>query len=110
VRGRELLVERETDGLDRNVCGTGLLEEGSEDSGWDVTTTANGDHELRLEVLEDTHGSLLTELVHLEKLSVIVFLFYQLSSTVQQLSSMAEEEGSLEGELLQARVIIPGCK
>ena len=65
MSGWELFVERETDGLDGNVWGAALLEERSEDSRWDISTSTDGDHELWLEVCEDALGRLLTELMHL---------------------------------------------
>lgn len=71
ARGRrwELFVEREPDGLDGDVWGAALLEEGSEDARRDVATTADGDHELRVEVIENLRGGFLTELMDLKTVS-----------------------------------------
>ena len=48
----ERLVEGQTNGLDRDVGRAGLLQKRAQDTGGNVTTTADGDHELRLEVIE----------------------------------------------------------
>lgn len=61
----ERLVERETNGLDRNVGVAGALEERAQDTGGNVATTANGDHELGVEGLEDLGSDLLAQVVHL---------------------------------------------
>lgn len=61
----EGLVQREADGLDGDVGRSGLLEERAQDTSRDVATTADGDHELRLELLEDLGSGLLAELVDL---------------------------------------------
>lgn len=61
----ELLVQGQTDGLDRDVWAAGLLEEGAEDAGGDVAASADGDHEVRLELGEDGDGGLLAEFVYL---------------------------------------------
>lgn len=61
----EFLVQGEADGLDGNVGGAGGLQEGSEDAGWNVTTTSDGNHEMRLEVIKDLLPSLLTKFVDL---------------------------------------------
>lgn len=63
----EGLVERQANSLDRDVGAAGLLEEGSQDAGGHVTTAADGDHEVGLEVVEDVRGGLLAELVDLEE-------------------------------------------
>lgn len=65
--GGEGLVEGQANGLDGDVGGAGGLQEGPQDTRGHVTTTANGDDEMRLEVLEDVGGGLLAELVNLEK-------------------------------------------
>lgn len=85
----ELFVKGETDGLDGDVGAVRLLEERTEevvsrgifgfgglemglggcvpeDTRRDVTTTANGDHKVRLELIEDLVCCLLAELVDLE--------------------------------------------
>lgn len=62
----EGLVERQANSLDRDVGAAGLLEEGSQDAGGHITTAADGDHEVGLEVVEDVRGGLLAELVDLE--------------------------------------------
>ena len=89
--GAEGLIEGEADGLDGNVGRPRLLQERSEqeqsaatstvgvdgdehtpeNARRDVTATANGDHELRLEVIQDALGRVLAQLVHLAALSVI---------------------------------------
>lgn len=61
----ELLVEGETDSLDGDVGGAGLLEEGSKDTGGNVATTADSDDQLGLE-LEELDGGLLAQVVHLK--------------------------------------------
>ena len=61
----EGLVQGETDRLDGNIGRAGLLQEAAENARRDVTATANGDHELGLEVGEDLLGGLLAQLVHL---------------------------------------------
>lgn len=61
----EGLVEREADGLDRDVGAVGALEEGAEDAGGDVAAAADGDHEVGLAGGEDLGGGLLAELVDL---------------------------------------------
>lgn len=61
----ERLVQREADGLDGDVGRSGLLEERAQDSRRDVAAAADGDHELRLEVLEDLGSGLLAQLVDL---------------------------------------------
>lgn len=63
--GAQVLVEGETDGLDRNVGVARLAKEGSEDTGWDVTATADGDHKVRLEVVEDLLSRCTAKLVDL---------------------------------------------
>lgn len=55
----ELFVEGETDSLDRDVGVTRLLEEGSQDTCGHVTTAADGDYELGLEVAENVGGGIL---------------------------------------------------
>lgn len=37
---------------------------------WDVATAADGDHELRLEVIENALSRVLAQLVHLTKMSI----------------------------------------
>lgn len=61
----ERLVERETDGLDGDVGRAGALKERADDAGRNVATTANGDHELGVEGLEDLRSDLLAHVVHL---------------------------------------------
>ena len=61
----ERLVERKADGLDGDVGRTGALEERAQDTGGNVATTANGDHELGVEGLEDLRSDLLAQVVHL---------------------------------------------
>ena len=61
----ELLVEGETNSLDGDVGRAGLLEEGSQDTGGDVATTADSDDQLGLE-LEELDGGLLAQVVHLK--------------------------------------------
>lgn len=61
----ERLVQREADGLDGDVGGSGLLEERAQDTRRDVAAAADGDHELRLEILEDFGSGLLAQLVDL---------------------------------------------
>lgn len=68
----ERFVEGETDGLDGDVGSATLLEERSEDSSRDVTTTADGDQKLGLEVGEELLSGLLAHLVHLEGMSAKV--------------------------------------
>ena len=63
----ELLVQGQTNGLDGDVGRAGLLKERSQDTGRDVTTTSDGDHELGLEFGEELGGRLLAELVYLFK-------------------------------------------
>lgn len=46
----QLLVQRQADGLDRDVGAARLLEERPQDARGHVTAAANGDHQLRLEV------------------------------------------------------------
>jgi len=58
-------VEGETDGLDGDVGSAALLEERSEDSSRDVTTTTDGDQKLGLEVGEELLSGLLAHLVHI---------------------------------------------
>jgi hypothetical protein len=65
--GGKALIQRQANGLDGNVGVAGLLEETTEDTGRYVTTTANGDDQLRLNVLQDLRSRLLAELVHLRK-------------------------------------------
>lgn len=65
VVSRQALVEREADGLDRDVGRAGLLEERPQDACRHVATAADGDHELRLEPLQDRARGFLAELVHL---------------------------------------------
>lgn len=54
--GAEGLVERETDGLDGDVGVAGFLEEGAQNACRHVATAANGDHEVRGEVIENAVG------------------------------------------------------
>lgn len=63
--GRELLVQRQPDGLDGDVGVAGALEEGPQDARGDVSAAADGDHQLRVDLLEELGRCLLTELVHL---------------------------------------------
>jgi cytochrome c len=65
-------VEGETDGLDGDVGSAALLEERSEDSSRDVTTTTDGDQKLGLKVGEELLSGLLAHLVHLEGMSARV--------------------------------------
>lgn len=80
IAATEILVEGETDGLDGDVGVAGALEEGSTRSVWstcvgdldipknagrDVTTTADSDHQIGVEVLEDLFGRGLAQLVDL---------------------------------------------
>ena len=60
------LVEGQADGLDGDVGLAGLLEERAEDAGRDVTATADGNHELGLEVREDPVGRDLAVVVYLD--------------------------------------------
>lgn len=62
----ELLVERQANGLDGNVGHAGLLEEGSQNTRGYIATTADGNHQLRLMVVEYVLSRLLTELMDLE--------------------------------------------
>lgn len=62
---RQLLVERQTDGLDGDVGRSGALEEGAQHTCGDVAAAADGDHELRVELIEDLGRSFLAELVDL---------------------------------------------
>lgn len=66
VAAAEGLVERQADGLDGDVGAARLLEEGPQDARGHVAPAADGDHEVRLEVVEDVGGGLLAELVDLE--------------------------------------------
>lgn len=61
------LVEGEADGLDGDVGASWLLEEGAEDASGDVAAAADGDDEVRLEVVQDGRGGLLAQLVDLLK-------------------------------------------
>jgi hypothetical protein len=63
--GTERLVQRKANSLDGDVGVAGLLEERSEDASGNVATTADGDHEVRLALLEDARTGLLAHLVHL---------------------------------------------
>lgn len=63
----ELLVQGQANSLDGNVGRAGLLEERSEDTGGNVTTTSDSDHELGLELGQQLGGRLLAELVYLFK-------------------------------------------
>jgi hypothetical protein len=63
--GTEGLVQRKANSLDGNVRAAGLLEERSEDARRNVATTTNGDHEVRLALIEDARACLLAQLVHL---------------------------------------------
>lgn len=63
--GTERLVQREANSLDRDVRAAGGLEERSEDARRDVATTANGDHEVRLALVENARAGLFAQLVHL---------------------------------------------
>lgn len=62
---RQLLVERQPDGLDGDVGGSGALEEGAQHARGHVATTADGDHELWVELIEDLWRSFLAKLVDL---------------------------------------------
>lgn len=72
----EALVQRETDRLDGNVGAAGLLEERAEDTGGDVATTADGDHKLRLDGLEELGSSFLAEFVYLVGVSGLVLSWF----------------------------------
>lgn len=61
----ERLVKRQTNGLDGDVGRPRLPEERAQDASRDVTATADGDHELRLEVGQQLGRRLLAQLVHL---------------------------------------------
>lgn len=61
----EGLVEGETDGLDGDVGRAGALEERANDTGGDVATTADGDHQLGVECLENGRSDVLAHVVHL---------------------------------------------
>jgi hypothetical protein len=80
--GAELFVEGETDGLDGDVGRAGLLEEGPgvvlswcvgnavglrvpENARGDIASTADGDHEVGLELIEDLVRRFLAQLVDL---------------------------------------------
>lgn len=65
IRG-QALVQRQTDSLDGDVGAAGLLEEAPQDPRGDVATATDGDHELRLEGLEDLRRGLLAEFVDLD--------------------------------------------
>lgn len=67
----ERLVERETDGLDGDVGRAGALEERAQDTGGNVATTANGDHELGVEGLEDLGSDLPAQVVHLIRQDIV---------------------------------------
>lgn len=102
----EILVQGETDSLDGDVGVTGALEERTmrnkransqfcllffvreyissrlyvnspEDTSRNVTTATNGDHKVRVEVLENGIGRLLAQLVHLD-FAVSIFWFIPL--------------------------------
>lgn len=57
------LVQGEADGLDGDVGRAGALEERAQDSRGHVAAAADGDDELRLEVIEDLGSGLLAQLV-----------------------------------------------
>ncbi len=61
----QALVQRQADGLDRDVGAAGLLKERAQDAGGNVAAAADGDHQLRLELGKDLRRRLLAQLVHL---------------------------------------------
>jgi hypothetical protein len=61
----QLLVQRQADGLDGDVGAAGLLEERAQDPRGHVAAAADGHHQLRLEVGQDTRRRLLAQVVHL---------------------------------------------
>jgi hypothetical protein len=67
--GTERLVQRKANSLDGNVRAAGGLEERSENARGDVATTADGDHEVRLALIENARPGLLAQLVHLWNIS-----------------------------------------
>lgn len=56
VAAAQGLVQRQTDGLDGDVGAAGFLEEGPQDARGHVAPAADGNHEMRLEVVEDVGG------------------------------------------------------
>jgi hypothetical protein len=69
--GTERLVQRKANSLDGNVRAAGGLEERSENARGDVATTADGDHEVRLALIENARAGLLAQLVHLWNISAL---------------------------------------
>ena len=61
----ERLVQRQADGLDGDVGAAGLLEERAQDPRGHVAATADGHHQVGLEVGQDLGRDLLAQLVHL---------------------------------------------
>lgn len=106
-----MLVEGETDGLDGDVGAAGLLEEGSrvvtlascifgvqgtrgglpQNARRDVASTANGDHEVGLELIEDLLGRLLTELVDLFGENLLVW--YSRSGFIERCAVTGYQSG-----------------
>jgi hypothetical protein len=67
VSRRQGLVERQTNGLDRDVGRARLLQERSKNARRHISTSTNGDHQLRLELFEDSWSSFLTQFVDLAR-------------------------------------------
>ena len=64
---RQGLVEGQTNGLDRNVGRAWLLQERSKNARWHISTSTDGDHQLRLELFKDSWSSFLTQFVDLAR-------------------------------------------
>jgi hypothetical protein len=86
----EVFVEGEADGLDGDVGGAGLFDEGAsfgvldvgragkekedgpKDTGRDVASATDGDHEVRSEVMEDAFGGGLAQFVYLLMWALVI--------------------------------------
>lgn len=66
VGGRKRFVERQANGLDRDVGRAWLLEEGPQNSSRHISTTTDCNHKLWLEVLQDARCCFLAQLVNLD--------------------------------------------
>lgn len=63
--GRQGLVEGKANGLDGDVGRAWLLQERSQNARRYVSTSADGDHQLRLELFENSGSCFLTQFVDL---------------------------------------------
>lgn len=72
VTTAQVLVQRQADSLDGDVGIAGPLEEGSQDARGDVASAADGDHQVRVEFIQDLVARVLAEFVDLAHTNLLL--------------------------------------